>query len=369
MSFSDKFKKAAELLRKTPKATAEILLREAQDSLKGRNSAAEGILQQQINVASALAKRHQPLRAYHQPLTDDSIPLQNNALKINAALTLYPNQMATTVIKNLLTASNHKLIEETIMMDGRKQLAVWNERKQARDIYEEIYTERGSYLHNRPQFTAYYNVADRSISINYAGTGFTSPDDLQSALQTISEEESMRMTRVRDCIDQMVKAFNKKYPGQITRTPIDIYAHSAGANAVALTNYFLQREHSLVPRAQIMIDPFGAKNSFNQVAAMAAQAEGRSSQTVLDELTRNIITFKPSHGTFIDGFKKLKFFNPALGNAPETIGPVRTANVGGNSFSAHQVRTWVKYFNNEELREAQKPAGRILRKFTGKQPH
>ena len=368
MSFRDKFQAAANFLRKTPKATATILLREAQDSLKGRNLTSEDMLQAQIDlVAAARASKIQPLRSYSRLLADRSLPLQNNALKTNAALTLYPNARTTILIKQFMTASNNKLIEESLTPDGRKSLAIWNEKTRSRDIHEEIYTEPAR-DGRTSQFTAYYDVKNKRITLNYAGTVFTDIDDLKSVSQTISEAPSMRMTRVEDCIDQTVKSFNKLYPDKIAKTPIDVYAHSAGANSLPLTNYFLQRKYDLVPRAQIMIDPFGAKISFQKVADMIALSENRSSEKVLAELSQNIVSFKPAHQSFVEGFKKLKMFNPALGNSPETIGEIKVVDVGGNSFSAHQIRTWVKYFNNEELREAQKPRRLIFKKLRKQQP-
>ena len=365
MAFFDQFKKVA--VQAT--TVAKSFLVEANDTLGMDNTETEGLLREQIDLVASTANK-KPLRAHPEPVTESSAQLQNHVLKANAAFTLYPNARTTILIKRFLTASNNKLIEESLTPDGRKKLAVWNEKTRSRDIYEEIHTEK-AFEGGVAQFTSFYDVANRRLSINYAGTVFTDIGDIKSASQTITEAPvSLRMTRVKESVDQMVTTFKKLYPGHIEKTPIHIYAHSAGANSVALTNYFLQRLHGLVPHSQIMIEPCGAKNSFEEVAEMIAQAEGRDSKEILDILSRNTINFKPLRRTFVDNFDKLKFIKSDLGDSPATIGPVKTVDVGGNMFSAHQIRTWVKYFSNEELREAQKTAPNLfVRKFTGTQPH
>jgi len=330
---------------------AASIVSRTQDKLESTLETHSGeTLQQQINLVAATAKKNHPLRACRQNLADSSVPLQNNVLKANAALTLFANPRTTILIERFITPTENKLIEKSGTADGRKKLAVWNEKTKSRDTYEEIYTEKGS--EGCAQFTSFYDVTNRRISINYAGTIFTDINDLQSAAQVAAESVSKRMTRVKDSVDKMVSAFNKLYPGQIANTPIDIYAHSAGACSIPLTNYFLQRTYGLVPHAQIMIDPFGAKNSFEKVSEMIALAEGRNSKEILAELIPNTVTFKPAHPSIINSFRNLNLIKPSLGNSPETIGQVKTADVGGNSFSAHQIRTWVKYFNNAEMAEA-----------------
>jgi hypothetical protein len=360
---------ATSLLRRA----RDTVVDQARDTLEGRNETAEERLRAQINLVAVNAKKfgpfrtrkNRPLRAHNETLTDSSAALQNHVLKTNAALTLYPNASRTILIKRFLTGSQNKLIEETQTADGRKKLAIWNEKTRSRDTYEEIYTEKSR--NGGAQYTSYYDATNRRISINLAGTVFTNIDDLKSASQTITESAvSMRMTRVKDCIDQMVDSFNKLYPGQIEKMPIDIYAHSAGACSVPVVNYFLQRAHGLVPRSQIMIDPFGAKNSFQKFSEMVGQAEGRDSKEIFDELSRNTVTFKPAHHSFVEEFKKLHVLDPALGHSPETVGRVKVADVGGNSFTAHQIRTWVRYFNNAEISDIKTPG--VKNKPTGKRP-
>ena len=364
MAFFDKFKKAAAQAT----TVAKSILVEAQDTFGASNTELEDLLREQI-AAVAVKPDKKPLRASPEALTDNSLQLQNHILKVNAALTLYPNARTTILIKRIETASYNKLIEESYTPDDRKSLAIWNEKTKSRDTYEEIFTEK-AFEGGCAQFTSFYDVANGRLSINYAGTVFTDISDIKSASQTITDAPaSLRMTRVKESVDQMVSAFNKFYPGKIEKTPIDIYAHSAGASCVALTNYFLQSEHGLIPHAQIMIEPCGAKNSFEDVSAMIAEAEGADSKKILDILSRNTISFKPTQRTFVDSFDKLKFLSPNLGNSPATIGPVKTVDVGGNTFSAHQIRTWVKYFNKEELKDVQKPILRIIKKSTGTQPH
>jgi len=265
-----------------------------------------------------------------------------------------------------MTETQHKFYEESPLPDGRKKLSFWNEKTGARDTYEEVYTEKPT--DGYAQFTSYYNPATGTLSINLAGTIFTDIDDLKSAAQiAIEATASMRMVRVKDCLEKMVSNFNTLYPGKLEDTPIDIYAHSAGAASVALTNYFLQREHNLVPRSQILFDPFGAKSSYETLSKIIAEAEGKNSEKILAALSCNTITFKPRHFSLIESFNKLRSLNPTLGNASAPIGTVRTADVKGNSFTVHRIRSWISYFSHAEITEAAAVPGKnIFKKFSRK---
>jgi hypothetical protein len=360
MSLRDHFKNAAA----QAKNAANFLLNEAQEKLKRRNAQAEEAVRQQINL---VANGKKPLRTYRQPLTDDSPALQSHVLVMNAVLNLFVNERTTASIKNFMTESEHKLVEQSLLPDGRKKLAFWNEKTGARDNYEEIFTEKSS--GGVAQFTSYYSPATCSIIITLDGTIFTDIDDLKSAAQlAIEAAASMRMVHVKDCIDNMVSAFDTLYPGKLAKTPIDIYAHSAGAGSVILANYFLQRGHDLVPRAQIMFDPFGAKSSFEILSKIIAEAEGDTSDKILAILSRNTVSFKPKHFSLIDSFKNLHALNPKLGNASTPIGTVKTADVRGNSFTVHRIKSWIRYFSNAEIAEATAAPSRNPFKKFGRKP-
>lgn len=358
MSLRDQFKKVAE----HAKNAGSFLLKEFQETLIARNAAAEKALMEQINQIASLTV---PLKAYRRTLDAKSPALQSHALVVNSALTMFANEGTTLHVRKFITGTQHKLLEESKLPDGRRKLAFWNEKTNKRDVYEEIFTEKST--DGSGQFTSYYNTSTGAISINLSGTVVTDIDDLKSAAQAaIEATASMRMAHVKGCVDQMVANFNKFYPGKLAKMPIDVYAHSAGGGSVALTNYFLQRGHNLVPRAQVMFDPFGSKNSFEKLSKVIAQIEGRDPDQVLDILTRNTITYKPKHFTLIDAFKKLRDLNPLLGNAPATIGHVQTVDVQGNSLTVHQIRSWIRFFNNAEILEVAANGNSPFKKFVRK---
>jgi hypothetical protein len=311
--------------------------------LDARNARTERILQAQIDLVANKNEICSPVPMPEQ-LEANSLPIQDGILEDNAVLTFYAEESVAKRIRDFTTETGHRLIHETVLPDGRKQLSFWNERTRAYDRYEEIYTEKGGNGMNA-QFAAYYDVTNNRISINYGGMNYANKEDIKSALQTLSGAPDMLMTRVKGCLDKMTASFNELYPGQLADTPVDVYAHSAGATALPLTNYFLQREHGICPRAQVMFDPFGAKNSFERISAIIARAEGRDPNQVLGELTHNTVSFKAAKGTFVD----------RLGSSADTVGTVIERNIEGNIITRHLGKAFVKEFNHAEVAQASAP--------------
>lgn len=321
------------------------------DSLKGRNDRALKILTDQIQMVAN--KREVFVNTRFPPLlhTND-FPLRPGVLKSHAVLTFMSDPTIAAKIDGMKTPDGQLLAVRTTEPDGTKLVSIWNPETKSRDVYEELHAERGDTM---IQYSAFYDRTNDRLTINFGGTDFANAEDIKNAAQATSGGTDMRMTAVKGLLDKTMSAFNKRYPGKIKTVPVDIYAHSAGANGVALANYYLQREHHVAPRAQVMFDPFGARNSFEHVAQLIADAEGggRSPNDVLYDLTRNTVSYKVRGGSFIDHLGKV--FDPVNdigpGNPAATVGRVEHLGIKGNTLTAHFGKAWVEYFSATEMEE------------------
>ncbi len=319
-----------------------------QKYLATRNTHAARVLQTQLDLVVNKSDIFLHPTKRYAPLNKHSISLQDHALKTHAALIFHSDARIARELDGMKTVTGQPLIETGITPDGRKCLHVWNEATQQRDAHEEIHASRD--MHTGAQFAVYYDVVNKRISFNFGGTDISNLNDLASVAQTAIGVVNIRMTSVKPFIDAAMQQIKTLYPNALPDTPIDIYAHSAGVNAIPLANYFLQREHGIVPRAQVMLDPFGARNSFEIVADMAAKAEGCNKAEILAQLTHNTQTYKVAGGTFIDGLQRLdKYNHTGPGNAPATIGSVEKLNISGNAITAHLAKSWIKFFNMKEV--------------------
>lgn len=335
----------------------QFVLDGVQRKLEPRNALAEDTVQRQIDlVANKDDICTHPAKRY-EPLNKNSLSLQDHILKTHAALVFHCDDKIASKIKNLSTQTGNELITEQHAPDGGKTLYVWNEATRTRDEHEEIYASRDP--GTGAQFAAYYDLTNQRISINFGGTDFTNPQDLKSAAQTVVGAVDMRMTRVHEDIGRTIENFKEKHPGLIGDMPVDIYAHSSGANGIALAHYFLEREHGITPRAQVMLDPFGAKNSFEKVANMVAKAEGRDKNEVLSGFTTNTLSYKVDSNTFID---KVSFFDKynhsGPGHADATIGATEKLKIPGNLITAHMGKAWINFFNAAEVTRLDMAEGR-----------
>lgn len=319
-----------------------------QKYLATRNTHAERVLQTQVDLVVNKADMFTHPTQRYAALDKHSIPLQDHALKTHAALIFHSDARIARTLDGMKTITGQPLLETGITPDGRKCLHIWNETTQQRDTHEEIHASRD--MDTGAQFAVYYDVANKRISFNFGGTDITNLNDLASVAQTAIGVVNMRMTSVKPFIDAAMEQIKAFYPDALPDTPIDIYAHSAGVNAIPLANYFMQREHGIIPRAQVMLDPFGARNSFEIVADMVAKAEGCDKTEILAQLTHNTQTYKVAGGTFIDGMQRLDKYNyTGRGNAPATIGRVEKLNIAGNAITAHLAKSWIKFFNMKEV--------------------